>query len=211
MSGVRKTRAVAQRQAHGKKIRYRRIASGLNAEDVAAHIGTGKSTMTAIEHGGQDVLSGTLIEVAEAVGLNVALVDDHIMPLLDLTPEQLQALLVGAAAWCEVDPRPELVSALAVWRAAVFDTPVAPPAGRMDAAVAPAVAVDQVWSSKDRRGGCRLVRVEWTDGVRAVCVPVLPDGGVDASRPQSRVRVVAGGLDRHTLVRHADGTQVVKP
>ena len=196
MTTPRKARAVEQRQAHGRKIRYRRIASGLNAEDVAQHIGTGKSTMTAIEHGGQDVLSGTLIEVAEAVGLNVALVDDHIMPLLDLTPEQTRALLVGAAAWCEVDAQPDLVAALSVWRAAVFGTPVVVPQGRMQAAGRPMVERGQVWSSVDRRTAGRLVRVEWTDG------------GVDSSRPRSRVRVVAGGLDRHTLVRHADGTEV---
>ncbi|MEU8334838.1 helix-turn-helix domain-containing protein [Micromonospora tulbaghiae] len=208
MTTPRKARAVEQRQAHGRKIRYRRIASGLNAEDVAQHIGTGKSTMTAIEHGGQDVLSGTLIEVAEAVGLNVALVDDFLLPLLGMSEQQVDALVFAAAAWAEVDARPELLSALALWRAAKFGEPVAPPSGRMRANVGVSVGQGQVWSSVDRRTAGRLVRVEWTDGRRAVCVPVLPSGGVDGGRPRSRVRVVGGRLDRHTLVRLADGTEV---
>ncbi|MFJ1539328.1 hypothetical protein ACIODS_12365 [Micromonospora chalcea] len=166
-----------------------------------------------MEGAGQDVMSGTLIDVAEAVGLNVALVGDHLLPLLDLSAGQVEALAFAAAAWsevamCEGGADPALGEALAAYRAGAFGEPLVVPSSRMGSEVAVTVAVGQVWSSVDRRTAGRLVRVEWTDGRRALCVPVLPSGGVDGGRPRSRVRVVGGRLDRHTLVRLADGTEV---
>ena len=108
----RQTRALPQRQALGRRIRAHRLALGLTSRDVAAHIGTSHSRMTSLECATQDGYVGTLIDVADALGLDVALVAEHHLPLLDLTAAEIQAIAVNVAGWLQLGDDPTLRSAL---------------------------------------------------------------------------------------------------
>ncbi|RKR92815.1 helix-turn-helix protein [Micromonospora pisi] len=109
----RQPRAVQQRKALGRRIRAHRLALGFTSRDVAAQVGTSHSRMTGIETVNQDVLSGTLIDVAEVVGLHVALVGDHHLPLLELTAAEVRELVVAAALWADQSDDTTLHDALA--------------------------------------------------------------------------------------------------
>ncbi len=103
----RAPRAIPQRQAIGRRVRSYRLALGLTSRDVAAHVHMGHHQMTSVETASQDVLLGTLVDIAEAVGLNVALAAEHHLPLLDLTADEVAALadIAGTpAARLFVDP-----------------------------------------------------------------------------------------------------------
>ncbi|MGC5033053.1 helix-turn-helix domain-containing protein [Micromonospora sp. DT229] len=126
MSARRNDRAQAERLTLGRQIRAHRIARGLTQPDIQQRVGTGKAQMYAIEHASSDVLTGTLIDVAAAVGLEVALAGEHHLPLLDLTAAEVAALIHAAAAHADQwatdgeasglpadQPDPHLLSALA--------------------------------------------------------------------------------------------------
>lgn len=119
----RAPRAVAQRQALGRRIRAHRLALGLTSRDVAAHIGTSHAVMTSIETTSQDVCVGTLIDAADAVGLNVALAADHHLPLLDLSAAEVAALVTAAVLDSGTCPNPELLSALDKLTTSAEETP----------------------------------------------------------------------------------------
>jgi transcriptional regulator with XRE-family HTH domain len=132
----RTARAIPERRALGRRIRAHRLALGLASRDVAAHIGSSHSQMTSIETTSQDVLVGTLIDVAAAVGLQVALAADHHLPLLDLTADEVQALITAAdhhaADWAAAaeatglpadQPDPHLLAALDKTRPTTTDQP----------------------------------------------------------------------------------------
>ena len=108
----RQSRAVPQRQALGRRIRAHRLALGLTSRDVAAHIGTSHSRMTSLECATQDGYVGTLIDVADALGLDVALVAEHHLPLLDLTAAEVDALHAAALGGQPEYDDPHLRSAL---------------------------------------------------------------------------------------------------
>jgi transcriptional regulator with XRE-family HTH domain len=114
----RNGRALTERATLGRRLRAHRMALDYSIRDAADQAGTGKSQVHAIEHTTTDVLVGTLIDVAAAYGLNVALVGDHHQPLLDLTAAEVQALVVAAAIWAENSDDPDLHSALAKYAAA---------------------------------------------------------------------------------------------
>lgn len=108
----REPRAVEQRRTLGRRVRSYRLALGLTSRDVAAHVNMGHHQMTSIETAVQDVLSGTLIDVAEAVGLDVALVAEHHLPLLDLTADEIDELIVTARVMANTAGGPRLLAAL---------------------------------------------------------------------------------------------------
>lgn len=108
----RTVRAVAQRRALGRRIRAYRLALGLTIRDLAAHTDCGHGQMGRVENATQDVFLGTLIDVAEAVGLDVALVPEYLLPLLGLTAGELAALVTAAVLDSGTCPNPELLSAL---------------------------------------------------------------------------------------------------
>jgi transcriptional regulator with XRE-family HTH domain len=109
---VRSPRAVERRRRLGHRLRAYRYALGLTARDVAAHIGAGHGQITAVETARQDVYVGTLVDVADAVGLEVALAAAHHLPLLDLTAAEVEALVVSAALWADNADDPALTAAL---------------------------------------------------------------------------------------------------
>ncbi|MFI2667903.1 helix-turn-helix domain-containing protein [Micromonospora carbonacea] len=111
----RTPRAQPQRAALGRRLRAHRLALGLTSREIATHIGSSHSQMTSIETTKQDVLVGTLIAAAEAVGLNVALAGDHHLPLLALTAAEVRALVAAASAHADESadaPDPALLDAL---------------------------------------------------------------------------------------------------
>ncbi|MFF0823032.1 helix-turn-helix domain-containing protein [Micromonospora haikouensis] len=119
---ARTPRAHTQRQALGRRLRAHRLARGLTQADVMTHTRTGKAQMYSAENAAQDVTTGTLIDIAAAVGLHVALAGDHHLPLLDLTAAEVQALIVAASSWAALatdeaekpadGPDPQLLAAL---------------------------------------------------------------------------------------------------
>ena len=62
---------------------------------------TGKAQMYSVESGNRDVLTGTLIDVAAAVGLEVALAAEHHLPLLELTAAEVAALVSAADRYAD--------------------------------------------------------------------------------------------------------------
>ena len=111
MSHIPRTpRAVAQRQALGRRLRAHRLALGLTTKDIAAHIGCGTYQVSSIETVCRDVLTGTLIDVAAAVGLEVGLVASYHLPLLDLTAHETDVLILAAKAYANTSKAPTLAA-----------------------------------------------------------------------------------------------------
>lgn len=113
-SRLRPARALPRRQAIGRRLRAHRFALGLSTRDIADHIGAGHNQVTHAETSSRDIYTGTLIDIADAVGLDVALVEAHHLPWLDLTAVELAALLQAAARWGRAwEPSAALRSAIA--------------------------------------------------------------------------------------------------
>ena len=109
----RAPRAVDQRQAIGQRLRAYRLAHGYTNRGLADRIGCGTYQVTSVETVCRDVLLGTAIELAEAVGLRLVLADDFHLPLLDLTADEIDALVTEAEANpCRLLIDPHLRSAL---------------------------------------------------------------------------------------------------
>lgn len=109
----RNGRALPQRQAIGRRVRAYRMALSITGRDVCQHTGAGKAQLYAIETATADVFTGTLIDVAATVGLNVALAADHHLPLLDLSAAETRALVIAASLWADNDDDPDLRRAVA--------------------------------------------------------------------------------------------------
>lgn len=108
----RNDRAHTRRRQLGRRIRAHRMALDLTIRDICHHIHTGKAQIHAVEGANTDVLTGTLIDVAAAVGLEVALAADHHLPLLDLTADEIRAITTNLAGWLELGDDPLLRTAL---------------------------------------------------------------------------------------------------
>ena len=191
-----RARAVPEREALGRRIRAYRIALGLTSRDIAAHTGTGKATLYALDTASKDVYAGTLIDVAAAVGLNVTLAADHHMPLLDLSADEVDVIREALARELDVHGVHRLPGAAS----ALAKLNNQPTPSRRRAAGTGRVESGQVWRNRDPRRGGRLVRVEFTNDSHAICLPILDSGEPDRSRRKSTVQISGGRLAKHDLV-----------
>ena len=94
------------------RLAIERIARGLTQRDMAAHFGDQQGNVQVIETMKRRPVLPTFISYAWALGLEVALVGEHHLPLLDLTEAEVEALLAGARVIAAADRRPILLSAL---------------------------------------------------------------------------------------------------
>lgn len=108
----RTNRAEAERRRLGRRIAVERLTLGLSQRDLAAHLHTRQGVISAVETGGRNYLIGTVIDIAGAVELDLALVAAHQLPLLDLTADETRALLTAAALWADNADDPDLTSAM---------------------------------------------------------------------------------------------------
>lgn len=92
-------RAVEARRALGHRLAVERMIRDLTQDRVAEHIGARQGLISVVETGRRDPYLGTFIAVAEAVGLQVALVAEHHLAWLDLTEAELTAIHVAADAF----------------------------------------------------------------------------------------------------------------
>ncbi|WP_431935827.1 helix-turn-helix domain-containing protein [Micromonospora sp. RP3T] len=100
----RAVRAVAERRALGRVLRAHRLALGLTIWEVKEAVKTGKHQLHSVEGADQDVVVGTLVDVAAVYGLHVALAGEHHRPLLTLDACDVAALLAAAAAGAAAHP-----------------------------------------------------------------------------------------------------------
>ena len=106
------TRSLHDRQHLGAHIRDARNRLGMTQRDFADIAGIRQCSVSYIENGTRDILASTLIDAAATVGLDVALVAEHHLPLLDLTAAEIRALVIAAAIWAENEGDPDLHAAL---------------------------------------------------------------------------------------------------
>lgn len=122
----RTPRAVDERRAIGRRLRAYRIALGLTNRDLAEHTSASKGQVYAAESATTDIVTGTLIDLAAAVGLRVALAADYHLPLLNLTADEVDALIAAADLWSDhpmIDTFPQLRSALDKLTTSTEETP----------------------------------------------------------------------------------------
>lgn len=81
-----------------RRLALERLIRGLSQDDIARHIGAQQTLISYLETGRRNPYLETVIAVAEALGLHLALVADHHLPLLDLTAAQVAALGLPAPA-----------------------------------------------------------------------------------------------------------------
>ena len=73
-----------------------RLARGLTQRDMAAHFRDQQSNVQTIEVMARRPVLPTFVAYAWALGLEVALVPEHVLPLLDLTADEIEALHAAA-------------------------------------------------------------------------------------------------------------------
>jgi transcriptional regulator with XRE-family HTH domain len=64
-------------EAAGARIRQARLAAGLTREQLAVHAGIASRTVTRVENG-EDATMGTIIALADVLGLTITLTDDAV-------------------------------------------------------------------------------------------------------------------------------------
>lgn len=103
-------------EAHARtlcnRLALHRIARGLTQRDMARHFGDQQSNVQTLESMGRRPMLPTFIAYAWALDLEVGLVAPHHLPLLDLTADEINALVAGARAPFHDAADPRLRSAL---------------------------------------------------------------------------------------------------
>ena len=97
------TRSLHDRQHLGAHIRDARNRLGMTQRDFADIAGIRQCSVSYIENGTRDILASTLIDAAATVGLDVALVAEHHLPLLDLTADEVDAVVDALTVLVEND------------------------------------------------------------------------------------------------------------
>ncbi|MGX4657079.1 helix-turn-helix domain-containing protein [Micromonospora sp. SCSIO 07396] len=109
------------RQHLGQQIRDRRNALGITQRQAADMIGISQCSVTYIELASRDVLTSSLIDLAAVVGRHLAVVAEHHLPLLALTPAEIRAVADCVEGWLDLGDDPTLRSALSKLTAADSD------------------------------------------------------------------------------------------
>lgn len=88
-------RADTARREIGRQLGVRRVLLGLTQRDVANRIASQQGLISDVETGKRTPYLDTVIAIARALGLRVALVDDQQAALLDLTADEAARALAA--------------------------------------------------------------------------------------------------------------------
>ncbi|MFG1776632.1 hypothetical protein ACGFIG_09405 [Micromonospora sp. NPDC049048] len=94
------------------RLALQRLVLGLTQRDLAAHLGDQQGNVQVLETAKRRPLLPTFISYAWALGLDVALVAEHHLPLLDLTADEIRAIAVNLRGWLQLGDDPLIRSAL---------------------------------------------------------------------------------------------------
>ena len=117
-------RSLPDRQAIGEQLRELRNAVGFNQRQVADMVGFSQCSVSYIERAYRDVLLSTAVDLAAVYGRHLVVAADYHLPLLDLTADEIVALVQAAGWWADAaaaeairddqpdDTDPNLIAAL---------------------------------------------------------------------------------------------------
>lgn len=106
--------SIARSRQLCRQLAIHRVARGLTQRDMAAHFGDRQSNVQRIETMTVHVPTlPTVVAYAWALDLEVGLAAPHHLPLLDLTADEIRALMIAGSLWADNDNDPTLRAALA--------------------------------------------------------------------------------------------------